>query len=220
MPHTLSKRLQAIQNMVPHSFVADIGADHGKLVISLVKSNQVLNAVAVENKIGPFNRLKKAIEDENLQDQIMALYSDGIKDIPNDVETVIIAGMGGFSILKILNQSKDKLQNIQTIIVDGHNAIPSLREGIIKLGYHIDGESMIYEDNVYYEIIKFVKGQKEYSDSDIEFGPILRKKKDSLFTNKWNKRIGTIDSLLSKETLSEERVAELKKERERILSVL
>ena len=37
----LSKRLKIIHDMVPNSVVADIGSDHGKLMIALVQSGKV-----------------------------------------------------------------------------------------------------------------------------------------------------------------------------------
>ena len=54
----LSKRLKIIFDMVPKSVVADIGSDHGKLMIALVEAGIVSKGYAVENKEGPFERLR------------------------------------------------------------------------------------------------------------------------------------------------------------------
>ena len=54
----LSKRLRIIHDMVPESVVADTGSDHGKLMIALVESGIVTKGYAVENKEGPFERLR------------------------------------------------------------------------------------------------------------------------------------------------------------------
>ena len=98
----LSKRLQAIYDMVPNGVVADIGSDHGKLIISLFQNGIISKGYAIENKKGPYSRLVKAIEDSGCSDSIVPMFSDGISELPSDVDTIVIAGMGGFNIIEIL----------------------------------------------------------------------------------------------------------------------
>ena len=216
----LSKRLQAIYDMVPMGIAADVGSDHGKLIISLFENGVITKGYAIENKVGPFNRLKKEIENHHLLDDVIPMLSDGITDLPICVDTVIIAGMGGMNIIKILQAHPSKLKNVQTIIVDAHNAIPEMRRAVCKLGYIIAEEGMVFEDGIYYEIIKFIRGEVAYLDEpDFEFGPKLRSEKSALFKAKYLSRINEIDNLLSKK-LPEERVNELLNEKQRIQKVL
>lgn len=218
---TLSKRLETIYKMVPKSIVADIGADHGKLIISLVKNEIASFGYAVENKKGPYSRLCKAIEQSGLKDKITPLFSDGIKDIPSSVETLIIAGMGGYNVINILKANPKKVEKINTIIVDAHNAIKEMREQICEMGFVIADEQIVYEDNIYYEIIKFIRADTAfYSDIDFEFGPILRQNKSSLFKQKHKSRILKINEILSSKQIPQERIEHLNKEKERIISVL
>ena len=217
----LSARLQAIYDMVPKGIAADIGSDHGKLIISLFKDGIISKGYAVENKKGPFSRLQKAIKDNGCEDGITAMFSDGISDLPSDVDTVIIAGMGGQTIIDILKSHKSKLKNVKTIIVDAHNAVPELRKNICKMGYVIADEDMVYEDDIYYEIIKFIAGETAFLDEpDIEFGPRLRVEKSCEFISKYESRIKEIDNLLSTHTLPDHRINELNQEKMRIKSVL
>ena len=78
----LSKRLKIIHDMVPNSVAADIGSDHGKLMIALVESGKITKGYAVENKEGPFERLKKNLANAGVDQQVTALFSDGIKNLP------------------------------------------------------------------------------------------------------------------------------------------
>ena len=98
----LSERLQIIHDMVPKSVVADIGSDHGKLMVALVESKTITKGYAVENKEGPFERLRNNLIRYHVSDKITPLFSDGIKDITRDVSTIVIAGMGGQTIVNIL----------------------------------------------------------------------------------------------------------------------
>ena len=217
----LSERLKAIYNMVPKGIAADIGADHGKLIIALFEGGVITHGYAVENKKGPYDRLVKALKEKDLLDDIVPLFSDGIKDIPETVHTVIIAGMGGNLIIDILKKYPNKTQQIQTLIIDAQTCTPKVREEVSKLGFVIADEKMVREDDKFYEIIKFIRADVAfYGENDIEFGPILRNEKCATFKEKYENRIDEIDRLLSNKSLPKERANELSKEKERIQSIL
>lgn len=217
----LSKRLLAIAEMVPNSIVADIGADHGKLMIELFNEGKITKGYAVENKKGPYSRLVKALEEEELIDSIIPLFSDGISDLPSSVTTVVIAGMGGKTIVNILKKNLAKLKNVDTLILDAHSCIPFLRNEVSKLGYAISDERIVKEDDIFYEIIKFRKAEIAfYSNDDIEFGPILRKEKNNVFREKYKTRIEKIDQLIQKPELPYDKVDCLLKEKKKLESIL
>ena len=213
----LSKRLKIIFDMVPKSVVADIGSDHGKLMIALVQADIVKKGYAVENKEGPFERLRSNLIRYHVNDKITPLFSDGIKDITRDVETIVIAGMGGTNIVNILKAHPEKLVRVQTIIIDAHTAVPLARKEICQMGYAIADEQIVKEDDIFYEIIKFIKADKAIiSDEDLEFGPILRQEKSATFKEKYQNRIYEIDTILSKGTLPEERIHSLNEEKHKL----
>lgn len=218
----LSKRLQTIVDMVPKgSIVADVGSDHGKLMIALYEQNIIDRGYAIENKKGPFNRLVNALDSALLIDHIVPLFSSGIEDLPSCVDTVVIAGMGGNLIVDILKKDTNKLKNVTTLIIDAHSSLKKVRREITELGFNIFEEKIIKEDGVYYEIIKFVKSDKAiYSDSDFEFGPMLKYEKSLLFKEKYESRIKEIDLLLTNKSLPKERQIELNNEKNRIRGVL
>ena len=213
----LSKRLKIIFDMVPKSVVADIGSDHGKLMIALVEADIVKKGYAVENKEGPFERLRSNLIRYHVNDKITPLFSDGIKDITRDVETIVIAGMGGTNIVNILKAHPEKLVRVQTIIIDAHTAVPLARKEICQMGYAIANEQIVKEDDIFYEIIKFIKADKAIiSDEDLEFGSILRQEKSATFKEKYQNRIYEIDTILSKGTLPEERIHSLNEEKHKL----
>ena len=216
----LSKRLQAIHDMLPKGVTADVGSDHGKLMIALFKSGKVTKGYAIENKKGPYQRLVKALEKEGLIDDIIPLFSDGIEDLPPEVKNIVLAGMGGDLIIKILKKHPEKLKLVSTIIVDAHGAVAKVREEISQMGYIIADEKMVKEDDKFYEIIKFIRADIAiYTNEDIEFGPILRNEKSATFKEKYSERIAEIDNLLLKD-LPKERIQELLNEKHRIEHIL
>ena len=217
----LSKRLSVIKEMVPSGVAADVGSDHGKLIISLFEDKVILKGYGIENKKAPFNRLKKAIEDADASKNITALFSDGISELPNDVDVVVIAGMGGYLIVDILESHPEKLENVKTIVVDAHNSVDKVRKSIVSLGYFIKDEKVVFEDDIYYEIIRFDKGNtKQLDELDYEFGPILREEKSDLFRQKYQSELDSLNALLSIDNLPEKRREEIKSQINRLESVL
>ena len=217
----LSLRLKAIYDMVPYAVTADIGSDHGKLMIALFNDARIPKGYAVENKKGPYDRLVKALVEANIEDEVVPLFSDGISDLPISVATIVLAGMGGDTILKILNDHPEKLKNVQTIIIDAHTNTPKLRKEISEKGFVIADEKMVEEEGIYYEIIKFIRSDiAYYNEKDIEFGPILRMEKSSLFKQKYEARIKEIDYLLNNKSLPENKINVLSSEKDRIINVI
>lgn len=213
----LSKRLRIIHDMVPHSVVADIGSDHGKLMIALVESGIVTKGYAVENKEGPFERLRNNLIRYHVNDKITPLFSDGIKDITRDVGTIVIAGMGGLNIVNILKAHPEKLMRVQTIIIDAHNAVPMARKEICMMGFAIADEKIVKEDGIFYEIIKFVRAdQAIIGEEDLEFGPILRREKSATFKEKYQTRISEIDNIIANGNLPQARIDILNAEKHKL----
>lgn len=217
----LSARLDAIYQMVPYGVTADIGSDHGKLMIALFENGRIPSGYAVENKKGPYDRLVKALSEAHIEDDVVPLFSDGISELPLKVETIVLAGMGGDNIIKILSSHLEKLKNVQTIIVDAHTSIPKLRKYIADLGFVISDEKIVKEDGIFYEIIKFNRSDLAYyNNEDIEFGPILRQQKSQLFKEKYQARLQEISYILEHDNIPENKVNVLNNERKRINHIL
>ena len=216
----LSKRLQKIYDFIDDgSVVKDIGADHGKLIISLIENHKVSKDYANENKKGPYKRLELATKD---YPNINISFSDGLEKLAKDVNTLVLAGMGGHLIAKILLDNAKKLDQIEYIIIDAHNDNSFIRKTIANLNYKIIDEDIVLENKVYYEIIKFQKTDKTkiYNDIELKYGPILVKNKPVLFIQKYQKRLEVIDKLLAIKSLSSYRKTNLKKERENLNNIL
>lgn len=217
----ISKRLETIAAMVPKSVVADIGSDHGKLMIDLFNSGKITKGYAVENKKGPYTRLVKALEEEGIIDNVIPMLSDGISELPKSVTTVVIAGMGGKAIVNILKKDLRKLDNVETLVIDAHSCIPFLRNEVSKIGYTISDEKIIKEDGIFYEIIRFTKSDVAfYSDDDIEFGPILRKEKCAIFKEKYQNRIDEINNIIKTKKLPYNRISILSSEKNKLETIL
>lgn len=190
---------------------ADIGSDHGLLVKYLLDNNLVPFCYASDNKKGPFERLKKNLSTYISQNKVEVDLVDGIKNLTNKYKTIIIAGMGGDLIKEILEKEKDKLKNIEYLLLSPHGKEKELREFLTSIQFQIIDENVVYEDH-YYEIILFKKSPEivNYSTKQLEYGPINLIKKDETFINKYQDRIISNTGLLNNHQLNHLRIQEIK----------
>lgn len=196
----LSKRLSVIANMITDSnIVNDIGCDHALLDIYLLQSKKVKKVVASDITPGALNQAKSNVKKYGVKEIDLRL-GDGLNTINDSdkVDTVVLSGLGNIKINNILNENKKLLNNINTIIIQSNTMPDMIRSEVIKLGYKIDDERLVLENNIIYEIIKFTKGFKKYSKKEIYYGPILLKNKSELFCKKINKEIEKQENILNR----------------------
>ena len=172
---TFSKRIKKIASLVDSgAHVIDIGCDHGLLDIYLTLHNKNkciasdINKNAIQNAI---NNIKK----ENLN--IPTILSNGFDNIDiKNMSTCVIAGMGTNTIKEILNT--DKINLIDTFIIQTNNDYYLLRKILMNKGYYIEDEIAFVDKKIWYIIIKFKKGYRKYNKIDLYLGPILQNKND------------------------------------------
>ena len=195
----LSKRLETISSLVPSdSKVIDIGCDHGLLDIYLYQKKISTKIIASDVNENALNNAKKNIEKNNLSKYIETRLGNGL-EILNDndeIDTIIISGMGAHTAVGILKNNKDKLKKISTIVIQSNTKVDFLRKEIIKLNFLIDDEILVEDNKKVYTIIRFIKGNKKYNNQEIFFGPVLIKKNSKIFQKHNEKEIQKLYLLL------------------------
>ena len=180
----ISKRLASIASLVPvNSSVIDIGCDHALLDIYLYQNNISNNIIASDVNANALTNAKNNVIKYNLTDKIDVRLGNGLDTLKDNdnIDTIIMSGMGAHTIIGILKNNIPKLNNINTIIVESNNKLSFLRKEMTKLGFMINDEEIIEDNNKIYIIIKFIKGRAKYSKKDIYFGPVLLKKNSEIF---------------------------------------
>lgn len=165
----LSKRLQAVADLVTAGMsVADIGTDHGYVPIYLVKTKKVPKALAMDINQGPLDRAIKNIESHSLGKYIKTRRSEGLAELAQgEAESVVIAGMGGALIMKIL-AAGSKFKGIKEYVLQPQSEIPKFRAFLKDGGYHIITEDMVFEEGKFYNIIKVTKETCHVEDDTTE----------------------------------------------------
>ena len=190
----LSKRLEVVANFIEDKTkVIDIGCDHGLLSIYLAQKYKNINIIASDVNKNALSSAINNIKNTNLEDRIETRLGKGLEVVtPEEIDTVVIAGMGSNTIVGILKYAKDKLVNVNNIIVQSNTDLYFLRKNITSIGYFIEDEILVEDKNIIYTVIKFTRGKKKYNYKELYLGPILLQKQDKLFKKKNDKELKTM----------------------------
>lgn len=172
----LSQRLFNVSELItPGLRVADIGTDHGFLPIYLYQNNIAKSVIASDVKIGPLQKAAENLEIAELSDKIDLRLSDGLKMYdPGEVDSIVMAGMGGNLMIDIISNSMDVCDKAHELILQPQSDVAKVRHFLQDNGYMIISESMVCEDGKFYPMMKAVH-QEQCWDEEIDFiyGKIL-----------------------------------------------
>ena len=196
----LSPRLKLISDLVPlDSKVMDIGCDHGLLDIYLYQSKKVKKIIASDINSSALNNAIENIKANNLEKEIETRLSDGLENIhaEDEIDTLVVAGMGSNTIVNMLKRDIKKLDKIKTIIIQSNTKLEFLRRELVKLNYFISDESIVEDNKKIYIVIKFVKGRRKYTKKELYFGPILLSTKPLVFQKYTKDNLKKLQCILS-----------------------
>ncbi|KAB3533233.1 tRNA (adenine(22)-N(1))-methyltransferase [Alkaliphilus serpentinus] len=162
----LTPRLKKIAEMVPKSsIVADIGTDHGYISIYLVKNKICPMVIASDVNKKPLQSAMENIKFNGLEDKIITRLGSGLEVLkPNEVDTIIIAGMGGLLIAELLDRCPDVTKTVNTFILQPMQAQEQLRAYLVDKGYKIEEDNLVKEDHKIYEVLRVTRGHQVVED--------------------------------------------------------
>ena len=142
----LSKRLAAVAEQIrPGVRVADIGTDHARLPVWLVRNNMVSAAIAVDIADGPLAVAREYIKRCGLSGRITVIRSDGLSALDlTQIDDIIIAGMGGETIAEILEQGLPRIDG-KRLILQPMSRPERLKARLMSAGIQIISEQIIEE---------------------------------------------------------------------------
>jgi len=167
----LSQRLSSVASMVTAgNCLADVGTDHGYVPIYLYERNVISHAIAMDVNKGPLERATLHIAESGMKDAIETRLSDGLAALkPGEADSVVIAGMGGPLIIRILSAYPEVTASLKELILQPQSEIPEVRRWLYEQGYEIIEEHMVFEDGKYYPMFKAVKNPQAEKLTDLEY---------------------------------------------------
>ena len=198
----ISKRLEAVASFVEQgSVIADVGCDHGYIPIYLYQKGMIPKAIAMDVNKGPLERAEIHIREYGLGEYITTRLSDGVRALkPNEADAVVIAGMGGAFMEKIIEEGEETLNSVSYLILQPQSELAHFRRFLHQKGYCIEQEKMVLEDGKYYPMMKARKGRESYArEIDYRFGKGLLEEKNQVlyqFLLKEQKSLETVKARL------------------------
>ena len=166
----LSKRLQAVADLVTADYkLADIGTDHAYIPICLIQQKKIAEAVALDVNEGPLQRAEEHIRENGLEAEIETRLSNGFQALqPGEVQSAVIAGMGGGLVIRILTEGEEVVRKLEECILQPQSEIEKVRAFLLEKGYEFLEEDMVCEDGKYYPMMKVRPPVADIAGEDTE----------------------------------------------------
>lgn len=176
----LSKRLNEIISNTHGKRIIDVGCDHGKVVGYLLHNHLCEYAICSDISSPSVNKAKILLEELNIDKNSFSIRcGDGLKTLlqEDNIDTAIIAGMGGREIVNILSSAEFLPNNM---VLQPQNNWIDVKNYILSANFQIKFDKIIFDEEKFYNIIvvEYSKNQQQImNEFDLHFG------KDNFYKN-------------------------------------
>ena len=152
---TLDKRLSAVAALVRQgSRLADIGTDHAYLPVHLVQSGVCPSAIASDIGAGPLDAARRTVTENQLTSEIALRLGNGLATVSaEEVEDIAIAGMGGETIVAILEAAPWVKESRLRLILQPMTRAEDLRRWLLHNGFSVLEEHLITDGRHLYPVL-------------------------------------------------------------------
>ena len=151
----ISDRLLACCNFISTGErVADIGCDHGYLAIHLLQTGTARSVIASDINEGPLLSAIRNAEKYGVRDRMEFYLSDGVRSIPRDFDTLVCAGMGGDTMISILEAAPWLKDQKYRLILQCQSKTPTLRRYLSEQGFRIYDETVLRDGRFLYTVME------------------------------------------------------------------
>lgn len=152
---TLDNRLSLCADFVRKGVkLVDVGTDHAYLPIWLVKNGIVEHALACDINEGPLSAGKADVERYGLSANITLRLSDGLEQVAeSEADDIVIAGMGGELIARILSDCKWSKSMGKHFILQPMTKCEVLIRFLYDNGFEIIEQKACECDNKHYTVM-------------------------------------------------------------------
>jgi len=160
---SISKRLKFIAGLVTPGYRAvDVGTDHGYVPVFLLREGICPGAIAVDVSEGS---LQKAIDlgrRAGLEGKLDCRLSDGLRNVqPGEADCIIISGMGGILMRRILEEGLETVLSAKELILSPHRNPELILEFLELHGFFLTADEFIEDKKRGYRVFKARKNVPE-----------------------------------------------------------
>ena len=149
------KRLLCVASLVREgASLADIGTDHAYLPVYLMQEGRIRAAIAADIGEGPAASARQHIREAALDEAIAVRVCDGLVGIaPDEVTDIVIAGMGGETIIHILSEAPWVRDARYRLVLQPMTKTVELRRWLYDNGFTVTEEHLIPDGRHLYNVM-------------------------------------------------------------------
>ena len=183
----------------------DVGCDHGYIAKAMIKSGKAKKVIATDISAPSLDKAINLLSNEIEQGVALALVSDGLDKVEFS-DLVLIAGMGGEEIVKIIQKAPFLPQKL---VLQPMKNCDKVRKCVLENGYKFIKDFVFFTAGKYYDLIVLEKGEDHLSLDEIEFGRDNLAKENSAFNQLIKQKISKLKKYSLKTDLSSEVKAQM-----------
>lgn len=169
----MDKRLKIISTLIKDGkgFI-DVGTDHAYLPVYMVQNGYKGKIFASDINSSPLDNALKSLVQNNCADKVSLLKMDGLENCPQDeIDTIVISGMGGDTICRILDLAEWCMDDRFTLILQPMTKAEVLRYWLTNNEFGIVSEHLAEENETIYQIMEVRFGiETKLSDAELFAG--------------------------------------------------
>ena len=179
LTRALGARLGAVARRVGEcDVVVDVGTDHGRLPIALLKAGLAQHAIAVDIHDEPLAGARARAERAGVSDKMMFLLGNGLLPLEAlQAQVLTIAGVGGALVGRVLREQKPEQYGIRRVVAQPMSEERVLRAMVSGTHWQIVDEELIEEAGRLFLVVVLEHQAEPTAELDVEdvvLGPCLR----------------------------------------------
>ena len=182
MTRELDARLSGVARMVPEcGLCADIGADHGLLSEWLLSAGRVARLYICDISAPSLDKARRRLEGGALAERARFEVGDGLERVSEPLDACVIAGMGGETMMGILERGLDVIRGA-TLALQPNVDADRVRAWLYANGFAVSDEELIYDGRWWYSIIQARPdaGAARPTERELLAGPVLLRRRHAL----------------------------------------
>ncbi len=179
--------------------ICDVGSDHGALPLFLLSSGKCSSAIVTDLNEKPLERAKANLREAGVVENATFVLTDGIEEVlPLKPDAFVIAGMGGETILGILNRGLSQIPKGTQFLLQPMTKVAILRRFLYETGFCVSNEKLVFENGKFFVVIQAVyDGVSRPSEIDFyEFGAYLPKNKNEITRAYFSSVLASLEAVI------------------------
>lgn len=150
----MNKRLELISTLIPDGLgFADIGTDHGYLPVYMAQKDYSGNIFASDVKPQPLANAIASAQEADVAERISFSVCDGLDEgIKDEIDTIVIAGMGGDTICGILDRAEIFMDKKYLLVLQPMTKAEVLRYWLAYNEYYFIEEKLVRDAGELYQV--------------------------------------------------------------------